>query len=58
MKRKKTALSTGSEWTFESIERYDREIGRALLRAARGWGFALSQSTVEAEGVCEACAAA
>lgn len=36
----------------------DREIGRALLRAARGWGFALSQSTVEAEGICEACSAA
>jgi Fur family zinc uptake transcriptional regulator len=36
----------------------DREIGRALLRAARGWGFALNHSTVEAEGVCEACAAA
>ena len=36
----------------------DREIGRALLRAARGWGFALNHSTVEAEGVCGACTAA
>ena len=36
----------------------DREIDRALLRAARGWGFTLNHSTVEAEGICEACAAA
>lgn len=36
----------------------DLEIGRALVRAARGWGFALNHSTVEAEGVCEACTAA
>ena len=35
----------------------DREISRALLRAARGWGFALNHSTVEAEGICEGCSA-
>jgi Fur family zinc uptake transcriptional regulator len=35
----------------------DREIGEALVQAARGRGFALRGSTVEADGLCAACAA-
>jgi Fur family transcriptional regulator, zinc uptake regulator len=36
----------------------DAEIGQSLLRAARETGFSLSSATVEADGVCAACAAA
>ena len=36
----------------------DRRVSRALVEAARQSGFRLSGSTVEAEGVCTACAAA
>jgi Fur family zinc uptake transcriptional regulator len=36
----------------------DGEIGQALVRAARVHGFALTGSTVEADGVCAQCRAA
>lgn len=36
----------------------DNRVNRALVEAARQIGFRLSSSTVEAEGVCAACAAA
>jgi Fur family zinc uptake transcriptional regulator len=39
-------------------EMSDGAIGQALLHAARTHGFALSGSTVEAEGVCAQCRAA
>lgn len=34
----------------------DKDIGRALVRAARGTGFTLTGSTVEADGICADCA--
>ena len=40
-----------------ATELNDKEIGQALVRAARRSGFHLSSSTVEADGICAACAA-
>lgn len=36
----------------------DPEIGRALARAAKAHGFAVTRSTIEADGVCGRCAEA
>lgn len=39
-----------------ATELNDEAVGRALSKAARGSGFTLLGSTVEAEGICAACA--
>ncbi|HLV17030.1 MAG TPA: hypothetical protein VKY70_06150, partial [Pseudomonas sp.] len=43
MTRKRQPLSTGSEWTFELIEAYDREIGRL----AEGFGLDTYANQIE-----------
>ena len=47
--KKNKPISTGAEWTFELVERYDREIGRV----AAEFGLDTYPNQIEIELVCD-----